>query len=120
MTEATEIQLELSPEDAAAMVADGARLIDVRQDYEWEAGRIEGATHIPLEQLPAQAEQIGRERPIVFQCRSGSRSALAMQVFREAGYEAFNLSGGLQAWVASEREIVPADGFVAGPHLDAS
>ena len=110
MTEATDIQLELSPEEAAAKVADGAQLIDVRQDYEWEAGRIDGASHIPLEQLPAQAEQIDRDRPIVFQCRSGSRSALATQVFREAGYEAFNLSGGLQAWVESDREIVPADG----------
>ena len=120
MTEATDIQLELSPAEAAAKVADGAQLIDVRQDYEWEAGRIDGASHIPLEQLPVQAEQIDRDRPIVFQCRSGSRSALAMQVFREAGHEAFNLSGGLQAWVASEREIVPADGIIAGPRLDAS
>ena len=54
------------------------------------------------------------------QSRSGSRSALATQVFREAGYEAFNLSGGLQAWVESDREIVPADGIIAGPRLDAS
>lgn len=120
MTETTDIQLELSPEQAAEKVADGAQLIDVRQDYEWDAGHIDGAVHIPLEQLPAQVESIDREHPIVFQCRSGSRSALATQVFRESGFEAFNLSGGLQAWIASKREIVPANGIVADPRPDAS
>ena len=45
-----------------SMVAEGAQLIDVRQDYEWDAGHIEGAVHIPLEQLPAAAERLDRER----------------------------------------------------------
>lgn len=120
MAETTEIELELSPEQAAEKVADGAQLIDIRQGYEWEAGRIDGAVHIPLEQLPEQAANLDRERPIVFQCRSGSRSALATQVFRESGYEAFNLAGGLQAWIEDGREILPEDGIVADPRPDAS
>jgi rhodanese-related sulfurtransferase len=120
MAETTEIDLELSPEQAAEMVADGAQLIDVRQDYEWEAGRIDGAIHIPLEQLPEQAGNLDRERPIVFQCRTGSRSALATQVFRESGYESFNLAGGLQAWIEANREIIPEDGIAAGPRPDAT
>ncbi len=102
------------------MIAAGAQLVDVRQDYEWEAGHIEGATHVPLEQLPSRAGDLDRDRPVVFQCRSGSRSALATSAFREAGYEAFNLSGGLLAWVEEGRRIEPAGGEVAGPRPDAT
>jgi rhodanese-related sulfurtransferase len=116
----TDTQLELSPGEAAEKVAEGAQLIDVRQDYEWEAGHIDGAVHIPLEQLPASVDSIDRDRPIVFQCRSGVRSALATQVFRDSGYEAFNLSGGLLAWIESDRGILPAEGVVADPRPDAS
>lgn len=90
----------------------------MRQDYEWDAGHIEGAAHIPLEQLPGRAEELDRDRPIVFQCRSGSRSSFATSAFREAGYEAFNLAGGLQAWVEAGNRIEPADGEVAGPLPD--
>jgi rhodanese-related sulfurtransferase len=120
MTEATDIQTEVDPAQASEKVAEGAQLIDIRQDYEWEAGHIDGAVHIPMEQLPARIESIDRERPIVFQCRSGSRSAFATQIFRESGFDAYNLAGGLQAWVAENREIVPADGIVADPLPDAS
>jgi len=102
------------------MVGEGAQLIDVRQDYEWEAGHISEAVHIPLEQLPAQAESLDRDRPVVFQCRSGSRSAMATAAFRESGFEAFNLAGGLLGWVDEGRPIEPSDGKVAGPRPDAT
>lgn len=120
MTEATDIQTELDPAQVSEKIAEGAQLIDVRQDYEWDAGHIDGAVHIPLEHLPGQTEEIDRDRPVVFQCRSGSRSAFATQIFRASGFDAYNLAGGLQAWVAEDRDIVPADGFVADPLPDAS
>lgn len=113
-------EADLTPEQAAEKVAAGALLIDVRQDFEWEAGRITEAEHVPLEQLPAKAGELDRERPIVFQCRSGGRSGLATQLFREAGFDAYNLAGGLQAWVDSGKPIDPADGVVADPRPDFS
>lgn len=113
-------EADLAPEEAAEKIAAGALLIDVRQDFEWEAGRIPEATHVRLEELPAKAQELDRERPIVFQCRSGARSALATQLFREAGFDAHNLAGGLKAWVDSGRPIEPADGKVADPRPDAS
>lgn len=116
----TETSTELSPAGAAERLRAGAQLVDVRQAYEWEAGHIEGAVHIPLEQLPARADELDRERPIVFGCRSGSRSGLATQAFRESGYEAFNLAGGLLAWVEDDKKIEPVDGEVAGPRPDAT
>ena len=59
------------------------------------------------------AEKLDRERPILFYCRSGSRSALAAQAFAAAGFEAHNLHGGLQEWVKDGLPIEPADGHVA-------
>lgn len=119
-SEATDSELEIDPAEAADKIAAGAQLVDVRQDYEWEAGRIAGARHIPLERLPAASEGIDRDRPTVFVCRTGSRSGLATQVFRASGFEAYNLAGGLHAWVEQGRGIEPPDGVVAEPRPDAS
>lgn len=115
MSEATEIEDEISPRRAAELVTQGAQLIDVRQDDEHAAGRIDGSLHIELDRLPSEAAAIDRERPVVFYCRSGSRSALATQAFRAAGYEAHNLTGGLLAWKQGGLLLEPPDGVVAGP-----
>jgi|SRR5581483_937291 len=89
------------------------QLIDVRQPYEHEAGRIEGDRLIALGELARQAETIDHARPVVFYCRSGSRSAMATAAFREAGYDAHNMTGGLLAWDAAGLPLDPADGHVA-------
>ena len=113
---------EISPERASTLLAAGeAQIIDVRQDAEWEQSRIAGAKHIPLEQLPARAEaEIDPDRPIVFQCRSGARSGMATDAFRAAGREAFNLAGGLEAWVGSGLPVEPEGTPVAEPMADNS
>jgi rhodanese-related sulfurtransferase len=105
---------DLSPARVAELMRDGAQLIDVREPYEREAGRIPDDTaHIELDRLTDEAGSIDRERPVVFYCRSGSRSALAAQAFAAAGFDAHNLDGGLKAWVAAGLPIEPADGRVA-------
>ena len=105
---------ELSPRQVADLVReDGAQLIDVREPYEHEAGRITGDVHIELARLPLEAGSIDRDRPVVFYCRSGSRSARAAQAFGASGYSAHNLTGGLKAWVKDGLPIEPADGRVA-------
>ena len=88
-------------------------MIDVREDYEWEAGRIAGARHVELQRVAAEAETIDRERPVVFYCRVGSRSTMAAQAFRRAGYDAYSLDGGLAAWVDRGLPLEPEDGTVA-------
>jgi rhodanese-related sulfurtransferase len=105
---------DLSPARVAELLRDGAQLVDVREPYERDAGRIPGdSAHIELDRLTAEAGSIDRERTVVFYCRSGSRSALAAQAFSAAGYDAHNLDGGLKAWVADGLPIEPADGRVA-------
>ena len=105
---------DLSPARVAELLRDGAQLVDVRELYEREAGRIPGdSAHIELDRLTAEAGSIDRERTVVFYCRSGSRSALAAQAFSAAGYDAHNLDGGLKAWVADGLPLEPDSGHVA-------
>lgn len=89
------------------------QLIDVREPYEWEAGRIAGARHIELERVASQADTIDRDRPVVFYCRLGARSGMAANAFRRAGYDAYSLDGGITAWDAQDLGLEPDDGHVA-------
>jgi rhodanese-related sulfurtransferase len=109
-----ELPEELTPRQVADLLQNGdTQLVDVREPYEHEAGRISGARHIELDRLSEQAPAIDRERPVIFYCRVGSRSALAAQAFGASGFSAHNLTGGLQAWVKDGLPIEPADGRVA-------
>jgi rhodanese-related sulfurtransferase len=78
-----------------------------------EAGRIAGGRHIELTELAGQVQTIDRQRPVVFYCRSGGRSAMAAELFRGAGFAAHNMSGGMIEWVAVGLPIEPEDGYVA-------
>jgi rhodanese-related sulfurtransferase len=110
---ATETGVE--PSRAAELLSEGAEAIDVRRPDEWDAGRIAGARHIEINELQGEAESIAKDRPVVFYCRSGSRSALAAAAFRLAGWDAYNLEGGLEAWVADGQSLDPPGGEVAQP-----
>ncbi|WP_320670437.1 rhodanese-like domain-containing protein [Patulibacter defluvii] len=96
-----------------ALDRDAVTLVDVREPYEWEAGRIPGAVHVALHELGARANELDRSRPIVFQCRVGGRSAMAAQAFREAGVDAWSLRGGILDWAAAGHPLTPEDGTVA-------
>jgi rhodanese-related sulfurtransferase len=100
---------------AVELIEAGATLIDVRRGYEFEAGHLEGATNIEMNALTARAGEISREQPVVFYCRTGNRSSMAVDAFREAGYEAYNLAGGIEAWNAEGGQLEPDDGAVVAP-----
>jgi rhodanese-related sulfurtransferase len=107
--------MNITPRQVAEMHERGEiELIDVRQPHEHEAGRIAGDRHVELTELSAQAHTIGREKPVVFYCRTGSRSAMATQAFRGAGFDAYNMAGGLLDWEAEGLPLEPSDGYVAG------
>jgi len=74
-------------------------LVDVREPFEYDIARIEGAKLVPLRELSASLEEIPREEEVVVMCKSGARSAKAVEFLREAGFErVFNLTGGIDAW----------------------
>jgi rhodanese-related sulfurtransferase len=107
--------MEYTPREVADLLErdDDVQLVDVREPYEFDAGRIAGGVHIELATLSGRAGEIDRDRPVVFYCRSGARSAMATDAFRRAGYDAYNLAGGLLDWVAVGLPIEPDGGYVA-------
>ena len=107
--------VDLDPYRAKALVDTGeAQLIDVREPYEWDAGRIAGARLIGLVQLATEAGSLEQDRPVLFYCATGSRSAMAADAFRRAGFQAYSLDGGLVEWQRRGHPLEPADGTVAG------
>ena len=88
-------------------------LVDVRETYEYEAGRIAGARHVGVAELAARVGELDSGRPIVFYCRVGARSAMAAQAFRRAGYDAWSMAGGLETWSREGLALEPEDGTVA-------
>ncbi len=89
---------------------EGLQIVDVRWPNEWEAGRIDGAVHIPLDELDERLDEIDGARPVVTVCRSGSRSAAAVEQLRAEGIAAENLEGGLQRWSDEGLPLAAADG----------
>jgi rhodanese-related sulfurtransferase len=104
---------QVEPDDAHAMLDEGAALLDVREQNEWDAGHAPDAQFIPLGELTARVGELPRDRRIVVICRSGARSDRAAQFLAEQGFDAVNVSGGMRAWVAGgyDDEVVASDGL---------
>ncbi|MEA2177440.1 MAG: hypothetical protein QOG77_737 [Solirubrobacteraceae bacterium] len=114
MSDFDDARVDVTTQQAADALADGsAQVIDVREQHEWDAGHMEGARHLPMGALQAQAASIDRDTPVLFSCKTGGRSTMAAQAFRAAGYRAFSVDGGLEQWVDEGRPITPEDGHVA-------
>jgi adenylyltransferase/sulfurtransferase len=80
-------------------LADDAVVVDVREEYEWNAGHIDGARLIPLGELPNRLNELPHDADIVFYCQTGGRSARALDVARDAGLtRAKHLRGGYAGW----------------------
>lgn len=87
---------------AARFPTPDTQLIDVRGRAEWDDGHIGGARHIPLGYLVDGVRALPRETPIVVQCQSGARSAIAASVLEAQGFTSIrNLAGGFAAWAAA-------------------
>ena len=104
---------EVSRDEARKLIDEGAQVVDVRADHEWEAGRIAGAAHVPLPELPQRLGDIDKDRPVVVYCRGGNRSTMATDALAEAGYDAHKLSEGIVGWDEAGLPLAPDDGYVA-------
>jgi adenylyltransferase/sulfurtransferase len=101
-------EFEIEPSDLAARLANGERfrLIDVREPHELEISRIEGAVLIPLGSLAARMHELDSSEEMVLFCKSGSRSARAVELLAGAGFrKQKNLKGGINAWA---RQVDPS------------
>jgi sulfur-carrier protein adenylyltransferase/sulfurtransferase len=100
---------EMTPRELAARLATPVplALIDVREPYEWQIGRIPGARLIPLGELAGQLSSLDSATDVVVYCRSGVRSADAARQLRAAGFRAANLAGGILRWSDDVDPTVP-------------
>lgn len=91
-------------------IGEGAAVLDVREDYEWEAGHIEGALHIPVDQVPVRLEELDPDQDLHVICRTGGRSFRVTEWLVANGYSAVNVRGGMDAWVEASRPMVSENG----------
>ena len=74
-------------------------IVDVREPHEWAINGLPGSLKIPLGALPQRFSEIPKDAEVVVHCRSGGRSARAVEFLRARGYDrAFNLAGGINRW----------------------
>ena len=102
-----DVPLEVSVHDLKRALGEGsATVVDVREPWEAEIAKIEGARLIPLSEFAARAKTLPRDRPILIHCHHGGRSMQATQWARQNGYDKVsNVAGGIDAW---SLEIDPA------------
>jgi rhodanese-related sulfurtransferase len=98
MSSVPEISVQDLPADAV--------ILDVREDDEWAAGHVEGATHVPLGEVPARLGELPDAEPLYVICRSGNRSGRAVAWLGQQGVETVNVAGGMRAWAAAGRPMV--------------
>lgn len=100
---------EITPAELARRLAarEDFTLLDVREPYEWEIGRIDGASLVPLGTVRDAIPKLDPAKEIVVYCRSGKRSADAVRQLRAAGFRATNVAGGILRWSDEVDPSVP-------------
>ena len=98
---------DITPAELAPKLGE-VTLLDVREPYEWSVSHLEGAIHIPLQQLARRLDEIPRDKEIVVYCRMGGRSAHAQHHMLQQGFTRVrNLAGGLKAWASQQEPSMP-------------
>ena len=104
-------EFEISPELVREMIDGGEDeviLLDVRDDWEWEVAHLEGAIHIPLDELGFRLNELPHSQEIVTYCHVGERSIDACLVLWEAGFRKVrSMTGGIEAWSELVDPTVP-------------
>jgi rhodanese-related sulfurtransferase len=96
----------VSAVEARDLVRSNAILLDVREDHEWTAGHAPEARHLAMSRIPEQVASLPVDVTIVCVCHVGARSAAVAAALNRAGWDALNLEGGMEAWVAAGLPVV--------------
>ena len=97
--------IEVSIEDLAREIANGAYVLDVREDDEWAAGHVPTAHHIPLGQLEGRIDEVEDGSRVFVICRSGARSQKGADILFNNGIDAVSVAGGTMGWIDSGRAV---------------
>ncbi|MGD8274386.1 MAG: rhodanese-like domain-containing protein [Thiohalocapsa sp.] len=100
---------QVNPSELRAMLAGHApapQLLDVREPWELDICRLEGAAHIPMRRVPSEVDRLDPQRPVVVICHHGIRSQQVALYLEHQGFQqVLNLRGGIDGWA---RDVDPA------------
>ncbi len=89
----------ISPQQAQALMKEGAKMVDVREPAEWETVRVESSTLVPLGQVTADPKKAALAPKVLLLCHSGRRAKVAADAMKELpNIKLFVIEGGITAW----------------------
>lgn len=91
-------------------IPQGAKLVDVREDYEWNEGHAVGAVHIPMGDLQVRIDELDPDEDTYVMCRTSGRSMHAAAWLLDQGYSVFVVGGGAGAWLEAGLPMVSENG----------
>lgn len=97
---------EIDVDQLAAVVRNGATVIDVREPTEYVAGHVPGAEPVPVREVPVWAVERNRPETVYVICASGNRSVAMTSFLRQMGIDAHSVAGGTTAWATAGRPLV--------------
>ena len=106
MTEGSISQIAVS--QVAGLIDAGAAFIDVREHLETAAGKAPGVACMPMQAF--NLDDVPTDVPLVFICRSGSRSDAVATALAGMGFTTYNVVGGMMAWAAAGLPVTAEDG----------
>jgi rhodanese-related sulfurtransferase len=106
--------VDLEPSEARRRQAAGdLDIVDIREQYEWDAGHAPDTLHVEIERVASRAPTFDRARPVAFMCRGGVRAAMVARAYRAIGFDAYNVAGGFTAWHEQGLPAEPEGAVVA-------
>jgi len=88
--------------DYKEMMQNGAQIVDVRSNGEYQSGHIKGSVNIPLQNLQNNFSKIKKDKPVIICCASGMRSASAKGILKSNGFAEVHNAGG---WMSLQNKI---------------
>ncbi|MCU0485101.1 MAG: rhodanese-like domain-containing protein [Anaerolineales bacterium] len=95
----------VSVQEAYQLYNQGAFVLDVREQFEWDEFHIPNTTLIPLGELPSRLSELDKNRQIVVVCRSGNRSQEGRDILLQAGFNATSMNGGVTEWRSADYPV---------------
>jgi rhodanese-related sulfurtransferase len=96
---------EVTIDELEVAISNGAFVVDVREDHEFEAGHVPQARHIPLSTVPDNTERLPQGETIWLICQGGVRSMKAADYLEAQGYEVVSVAGGTGSWISAGKEV---------------
>jgi len=101
---------EITPENLESFLSEGYKLIDVREQDEWDAGHHSEARHIPMGTISEKVNEFETSENYIIICRSGGRSGKVCSFMGEEGIESYNLTGGMNKLSLTSEKIINSNG----------